>query len=80
MRRRRFSTAAASAPGWTACDSIDLRHTAISWLAQAGIDPQMLMRIGGWSTLGMVQRYTHLNSRSFARGDGFTPAPHAKDR
>ena len=39
----------------------DLRHTAISWLAQAGVDPQRLRQIGGWSTLAMVERYSHLN-------------------
>ena len=39
----------------------DLRHTAISWLAQAGVDPQRLRQIGGWATLAMVERYSHLN-------------------
>lgn len=39
----------------------DLRHTAISWLAQAGVDPQRLRAIGGWSTMAMVERYSHLN-------------------
>ena len=39
----------------------DLRHTAISWLAQAGVDPQRLRQIGGWSTMAMVERYSHLN-------------------
>lgn len=39
----------------------DLRHTWASWLAQAGVDPQMLKTLGGWSTLAMVERYSHLS-------------------
>ncbi len=39
----------------------DLRHTWASWLAQAGVDPQHLKMLGGWSTLAMVERYSHLN-------------------
>jgi integrase len=39
----------------------DLRHTAFTWLAQAGVDTQRLQRLGGWSTTRMVERYTHLN-------------------
>ena len=39
----------------------DLRHTWASWLAQAGVDPQHLRQLGGWSTLKMVERYSHLN-------------------
>ncbi len=39
----------------------DLRHTWASWLAQAGVDPQHLKALGGWSTLAMVERYSHLN-------------------
>lgn len=39
----------------------DLRHTWASWLAQAGVDPQHLKVLGGWSTLAMVERYSHLN-------------------
>lgn len=39
----------------------DLRHTWASWLAQAGVDPQHLKLLGGWSTLAMVERYSHLN-------------------
>ena len=39
----------------------DLRHTWASWLAQAGVDPQHLKTLGGWSTLAVVERYSHLN-------------------
>jgi integrase len=39
----------------------DLLHTWASWLAQAGVDPQHLKTLGGWSTLAMVERYSHLN-------------------
>lgn len=39
----------------------DLRHTWASWLAQAGVDPQHLRTLGGWSSMAMVERYSHLN-------------------
>jgi integrase len=39
----------------------DLRHTWASWHVQAGVDPQHLKTLGGWSTLAMVERYSHLN-------------------
>ncbi len=29
--------------------------------AMAGVDPQRLRQIGGWSTMAMVERYSHLN-------------------
>jgi len=38
----------------------DLRHTWASWLAQSGVDPQRIKRLGGWSTMAMVERYAHL--------------------
>lgn len=39
----------------------DLRHTWASWRALMGVDPQHLKILGGWSTVGMVERYSHLN-------------------
>lgn len=39
----------------------DLRHTWASWLAQAGVDHQHLRALGGWSSMAMVERYSHLN-------------------
>ena len=38
-----------------------LRHTFASRLAMAGVDPKTMMEIGGWRSLGMVQRYSHLS-------------------
>ncbi len=38
-----------------------LRHTWASWYAQRGGDLNLLRELGGWSTMGMVQRYAHLS-------------------
>ena len=38
-----------------------LRHTFASRLAMAGVDPRTIQDLGGWASLGMVQRYTHLS-------------------
>jgi integrase len=37
-----------------------LRHTFASHLAMTGAHPREIQELGGWSTLGMVERYTHL--------------------
>jgi site-specific recombinase XerD len=36
------------------------RHTFASRLVMAGVDPRTVQELGGWKTLAMVQRYTHL--------------------
>ena len=36
------------------------RHTFASRLVMAGVDPRTVQELGGWRTLGMVQRYSHL--------------------
>jgi integrase len=38
-----------------------LRHTFASKLAMAGVDPRTIQELGGWRSLAMVQRYTHLS-------------------
>jgi integrase len=38
-----------------------LRHTFASKLAMAGVDPRTIQELGGWRSLLMVQRYTHLS-------------------
>jgi integrase len=38
-----------------------LRHTFASRLAMAGVDPRTIQELGGWRSLAMVQRYTHLS-------------------
>jgi len=37
-----------------------LRHTFASRLAMAGVDPRTIQELGGWKTLAMVARYSHL--------------------
>jgi site-specific recombinase XerD len=38
------------------------RHTFASRLVMAGVDPRTVQTLGGWRTLAMVQRYSHLAS------------------
>ena len=38
-----------------------LRHTWASRLVMAGVDPRTLQELGGWRTLAMVERYSHLS-------------------
>ena len=40
----------------------DLRHTWASWHVQRGTPLNVLMELGGWSTLAMVMKYAHLSS------------------
>jgi integrase len=37
-----------------------LRHTWASRLTMRGVDPRTLQTLGGWRSLGMVERYAHL--------------------
>ena len=39
-----------------------LRHTFASRLVMAGVDLRSVQELGGWKTLSMVQRYSHLAS------------------
>lgn len=45
----------------------DLRHTWASWQAQAGVSTHVLMKLGGWSSLNMLDRYAHLSVDDLAR-------------
>ena len=38
-----------------------MRHTAITNLVKAGVDPATIQRISGHKTLAMVMRYTHVH-------------------
>ena len=40
----------------------DLRHAWASWHAQAGTPLLTLQRLGGWKTVGMLDRYAHLSA------------------
>lgn len=37
-----------------------MRHTFASQLTMAGVDPQTIMELGGWKSLDLVIRYSHL--------------------
>jgi integrase len=39
----------------------DLRHTWATWLYAEGRDIRVLMQLGGWRTIAMATRYTHVN-------------------
>ena len=38
-----------------------LRHTFASRLVMAGTDLRTVQELGGWQTIGMVERYSHLS-------------------
>ena len=40
----------------------DLRHTAASQMYMSGLDIKLIKEIGGWKTLAMVDRYSHLTT------------------
>lgn len=44
----------------------DLRHTWASRHVQAGTPLHVLQELGGWSSIGMVQRYAHLSAEHLA--------------
>ena len=48
----------------------DLRHTWASWHVQAGTPLQVLMELGGWSTIDMVLKYAHLSSQHLHNAAG----------
>lgn len=43
-----------------------LRHVWASWQAQSGTSDRMLMWLGGWKSVAMPQRYTHLDAGMLA--------------
>ncbi|MFI9787899.1 tyrosine-type recombinase/integrase [Kitasatospora sp. NPDC051984] len=45
----------------------DLRHTALTWFADAGVPPHVLMRIAGHGQLTTTQRYLHPDLRAIKR-------------
>jgi integrase len=45
----------------------DLRHTWASWHTQNGTPPIVVKELGGWKTLAMVERYSHLSSAHTAQ-------------
>lgn len=40
----------------------DLRHTFASYMRMAGMDIMSIKEIGGWKTLDMVDRYSHIST------------------
>jgi integrase len=45
----------------------DLRHTWASWHTMAGTPPIALKELGGWASLVMVERYSHLSAGHLAK-------------
>jgi integrase len=43
----------------------DLRHTGLTWLADAGVLPHVLQKIAGQGSITTTQRYLHPDRRSF---------------
>jgi integrase len=44
----------------------DMRHTWASWHTQSGTPPIALQELGGWASLAMVERYSHLSAAHLA--------------
>jgi integrase len=57
--RKPFRTACEAA-GLEGVSPHTLRHTFASKPAMSGVDPATIQELGGWRSLVMVQRYTHL--------------------
>lgn len=60
----------------------DCRHTWATWHYQENRDLNMLMHLGGWSSLSMVLRYAHVNvahaAPSIDKMPSIGPAPKSK--
>lgn len=41
-----------------------LRHTAASWMANQGIEMQVIAKVLGHKTLAMTMRYSHINDQT----------------
>lgn len=48
----------------------DLRHTWASWHVQSGTPPIVVQHLGGWQSLQMVERYSHLGPSHLAEWAG----------
>jgi integrase len=46
----------------------DCRHTWATWHYRANRDLLSLMKLGGWKTMAMVERYAHVNTSQLAPG------------
>lgn len=61
----------------------DLRHTGLTWLADAGVLPHVLRKIAGHGSLTTTQRYLHPDQRSISEaGDALSAhlgAPRSPD-
>ncbi|WP_433256059.1 tyrosine-type recombinase/integrase [Streptosporangium sp. CA-135522] len=44
----------------------DLRHTGLTWMADAGVPVHVLRKIAGHGSLTTTQRYLHPDARSIA--------------
>lgn len=50
----------------------DLRHSWASWHTQSGTPPIVLKELGGWSSLALVEHYSHLSAPHLAAWAGNT--------
>jgi integrase-like protein/endosialidase-like protein len=60
-KRPNTARAACRLAGLTDVTPHVLRHTFAIRLAMAGVDLRTIQELGGWESLGMVQRYAHLS-------------------
>ncbi|RCW44674.1 phage integrase family protein [Halopolyspora algeriensis] len=66
----------------------DLRHTGLTWMADAGVPVHVLRKVAGHGTITTTQRYIHPNQQSindagaalsaFLKGDRSPRGPHLR--
>jgi integrase len=88
FKKHYFATVRALGLAGTGLTVHCLRHTWASRMVEAGADLTLLMALGGWSSLVMVQRYSHhrperaveLTTRMLAARAGALAAPQESPR
>jgi integrase len=51
-----------------------MRHTGVTWMLEAGINPRVIQELAGWTSLRQLQRYGHVGDAEKARAIAATSA------
>jgi len=44
-----------------------MRHTGVTLMLEAGINPRVIQHLAGWTTMRMLERYGHIRDAEMAR-------------
>jgi integrase len=44
-----------------------MRHTGITLMLEAGVNPRVIQRLAGWTSLRMLERYGHARDAEIVR-------------